>query len=162
VRQIGRLAGTSAVADGAAKRYEDELAALREKYRGRRALTVFVQVNDQPLYTVNDKQIMSQALTLCGGKNIFGRLSELAPAVSVEAVLAANPEAIVSVDDTVPDPLAQWQEWKQLRAVAYRNVFALSADDLARPTLRLISGIRSLCEKLDQAREHMPADERAP
>jgi iron complex transport system substrate-binding protein len=153
VRQIGRLAGTSAVANGVARRYEDELAELREQYRGHRTLTVFLQVNDQPLYTVNDKQIMSQALALCGGKNIFGGLSELAPAVSVESVLAANPDVIISVDDTVPNPLAQWQQWKHLRAVAHRNVFPLAADDLARPTPRLISGIRALCEKLDEARE---------
>jgi ABC-type Fe3+-hydroxamate transport system substrate-binding protein len=122
---------------------------------------VFLEVNDQPLYTVNGKQIMSQAIELCGGRNIFADLSELAPAVGVEAVLAANPDVILSIDDTVPKPREHWAQWKQLRAIRHDNVFAMPADDLARPTLRLIHGITVLCDALDKARAHIARAESA-
>jgi iron complex transport system substrate-binding protein len=154
VRQIGVLAGTSQIAEQAATGYERQLTELRQKYAARPVLSVFIQVNDQPLYTVNGKQIMSQALELCGGRNIFSELSDLAPAVGIESVIAADPEVIISVDDTVPNPRVHWQQWKQLRAIRSDNVFVLPADDLARPTLRLTRGIRSLCETLDEARRH--------
>jgi iron complex transport system substrate-binding protein len=161
VREIGRLAGTAQTADAAASRYEQALDQLRDRYRGRSVLSAFLQVNDQPLYTVNGKQIMSQALELCGGRNVFAGLSDLAPAVGVESVIAADPDVIISVDDTVPNPRAQWQRWEQLRAVRNDNVFALPADDLARPTLRLIAGIQSLCDTMDKAREHSKLREHA-
>ncbi|HEU4601960.1 MAG TPA: cobalamin-binding protein [Steroidobacteraceae bacterium] len=161
VRTIGRLAGTAQTADAAASRYEQALDELRKRYRDRPVLSAFLQVNDQPLYTVNGKQIMSQALELCGGRNVFAGLSELAPAVGVESVIAADPDVIISIDDTVPNPRAQWQRWKQLRAVRNDNVFALPADDLARPTLRLVAGIQSLCDTMDKAREHSNLREHA-
>jgi iron complex transport system substrate-binding protein len=155
VREIGQLAGTVRTANQAALHYEHELAELREQYRSRTTLAVFLEINDQPLYTVNGKQIMSQALELCGGRNIFADLNDLAPVIGVESVIAANPDVIISIDDTVPQPRKQWQQWKQLHAIRNDNVFALPADDLARPTLRLIDGIRALCETLDKARAHI-------
>jgi iron complex transport system substrate-binding protein len=155
VRQIGRLAGTEQVAGQAADQYDHALKDLRERYRSRTPISVFLEVNDQPLYTVNGKQIMSQAIELCGGRNIFADLNELAPAVGIEAVLAANPDVILSIDDTVPKPREHWQQWKQLQAIRHDNVFAMPADDLARPTLRLIHGIEVLCEALDKARSHL-------
>ena len=161
VREIGELAGTAQTADQAALHYEHELAELRDQYRSRTTLSVFLEVNDQPLYTVNGKQIMSQALELCGGRNIFADLNDLAPVIGVESVIAANPDVIISIDDTVPQPRKQWQQWKQLHAIRNDNVFALPADDLARPTLRLIDGIRALCETLDKARSHISHGESA-
>jgi iron complex transport system substrate-binding protein len=155
VREIGQLAGTVQTADQAALHYEHELAELREQYRSRTTLAVFLEINDQPLYTVNGKQIMSQALELCGGRNIFADLNDLAPVIGVESVLAANPDVIISIDDTVPQPRKQWEQWKQLHAIRNDNVFALPADDLARPTLRLIGGIRALCKTLDKARANI-------
>jgi iron complex transport system substrate-binding protein len=160
VRAIGALAGTEHIAEQAAQRYAQALSRLREQYRDRRALSVFVQVNDQPLYTVNGKQIISQAVELCGGRNIFTDLSDLAPIVGVEAVLAADPDVIISIDDTVPEPREHWQKWGKLRAMRNDNVFAVPADDLARPTLRLINGIQTLCEKMDVARSHIAHAER--
>jgi iron complex transport system substrate-binding protein len=155
VREIGQVAGTALIADQAALHYDHELAELRDQYRSRTRLSVFLEINDQPLYTVNGKQIMSQALELCGGRNIFADLNDLAPVIGVESVIAANPDVIISVDDTVPQPRKHWQQWKQMHAIRHDNVFALPADDLARPTLRLIDGIRALCETLDEARSHI-------
>jgi iron complex transport system substrate-binding protein len=161
VRRIGQSAGTAEVAEQAARRYEQALTELRDRYRTRTVVSVFLQVNDQPLYTVNGKQIMSQALELCGGRNIFADLNDLAPVIGVEAVLAADPDVIISTDDTVPEPRAHWRRWKQLHAIRNDNVFALPADDLARPTLRLIEGIHALCDTLDKARSHIAHAESA-
>ncbi len=35
-------------------------------------------------------------MTLCGGENVFGELERLVPRLDDEAVLAANPEAIIA------------------------------------------------------------------
>jgi iron complex transport system substrate-binding protein len=155
LRRLGEIAGTQAVANEAAERFEKQIGSLRESYRDRTPISVFLQINDRPLYTVNGKQIISEIAELCGGKNVFAQLSELAPTVGLEAVIAVNPQVIVSTDDTVPDPRARWQRWEYLTAVRANNVFSLRSDDLARPTARLATGARAMCQALDTARANL-------
>ncbi len=116
----GRLAGTEAVAMPAAKAFRERLAALRTQYAKREPLRVFYQVWKQPLTTINGRQIISDAIRLCGGVNVFADLASLAPNVSVEAVLAANPEVIIAsgMGDSRPEWLDDWRRWKQMTAVA--------------------------------------------
>lgn len=155
VRAIGKLAGTDAIADDVAAKFERDVRALREEFRGRSAVSVFVQVNDRPLYTVNGKHIISEILGMCGGRNVFEGLAELAPAIGIESVIAADPQVIISTDDTVPDAAAAWRQWRHVAAVKSGNVFTLRSDDIARATLRLTDGARETCRTLDTARRRM-------
>lgn len=152
LRTIGEIAGTEHEADAAAAAFERDIEALRRAYSGRPKLRVFVQIGEHPLYTVNGRQIMSELLELCGGENVFARLPELAPAVSIEAVIAADPEIIVVADDVTGEPLALWRKWRSIAAVRTRNVYSVEADDVSRATTRLIDGARELCRTLDTAR----------
>jgi iron complex transport system substrate-binding protein len=157
LREIGRLAGTSEVAERAAADYERRIRELRDRYRDRAPLRVFIEVDDRPLYTVNGKQIISEIVELCGGRNVFADLGELAPAISIESVIAANPQAIISTDDTVPDASAEWARWRHIEAVRTGNVYTLRSDDIARATTRLTVAAESVCRTLDTARERLQA-----
>jgi iron complex transport system substrate-binding protein len=158
VRSIGRLAGTSDIADPVASRFDDEIRALREQYRARPQVSVFMQINDRPLYTVNGRHIMSEVIELCGGRNVFAQLDELAPAVGIESVIAANPEVIISTSDTVPDAAASWSKWRHIDAVRSGNVYTLPSDDIARATVRLTDGAREMCRTLDTARQRLESE----
>jgi iron complex transport system substrate-binding protein len=157
LREIGRLAGTSDVAERAASDYERSIRELRERYRDRAPVRVFIEVDDRPLYTVNGEQIMSEIVELCGGRNVFADLNELAPAIGIEAVIAANPQVIVSTDDTVPDAAASWNRWRHIEAVRTGNVYTLRSDDIARATTRLTVAAEAVCRTLDTARERLQA-----
>lgn len=152
LRAIGEIAGVQERASAAASEYEAGIAALRIEYEHRAPLSVFVQVNDRPLYTINDKQIMSEVLRVCGGRNVFASLNELAPVVSIESVIAANPQVILATDDTVPDARAHWSRWRSIEAVRTGAVYTISSDDVARSTTRLVDGAREVCRTLDAAR----------
>jgi len=157
LREIGRLAGTSEIAERAAADYERRIQELRDQYRDRAPVRVFIEVDDQPLYTVNGKQIISEIVELCGGRNVFADLNEFAPAIGIEAVIAANPQAIISTDDTVPDAAAAWQRWRHIEAVRIGNVYTLRSDDIARATTRLTVAAGSVCRTLDAARQRLRA-----
>jgi iron complex transport system substrate-binding protein len=157
LREIGRLAGTSGIAEQAASDYERRIQELRDRYRGRAPVRVFIEVDDRPLYTVNGKQIISEIVELCGGRNVFADLNELAPAIGIEAVIAANPQAIISTDDTVPDAAAAWRRWRHIEAVRTGNVYTLPSDDIARATTRLTVAAESVCRTLDTARQRLRA-----
>lgn len=153
VRELGEVAGTSSVADPLALQFEQGFEALRREFRGRAPLTTFIEISARPLYTVNGKQILSEIVELCGGRNVFGYLNDLAPQISIEAVLAENPQVIVSVDETATDVVEEWRRWHDIEAVRTRNVFALPANELARATTRLLDGARTVCRALETARQ---------
>jgi iron complex transport system substrate-binding protein len=157
LRAIGRLAGTSEIAERAAADYERRIQELRKEYRGRTELTVFIEVDDRPLYTVNRHHVMSEIVELCGGRNVFADLNDLAPAIGIEAVIAKNPQVVVSTDDTVPDAPAVWRRWRHIEAVRTGNVYTLRADDIARSTTRLTVAVETVCRTLDTARQRLQA-----
>jgi iron complex transport system substrate-binding protein len=161
VRRIGEIAGVEDAAHRAAADFDAQIAALRAEHRDRPAVSVFVQVNDRPIYTVTGRHVMSEVLELCGGRNVFGSLNELAPVVSMEAVIAANPQVILATDDTVPDALAHWRRWRHIEAVHTGNVYTMSSDHLARSTMRLAAGAREVCRTLDAARAKIDASKNA-
>ena len=152
LRTIGAIAGTTATAETAAARFDAEIAELRRTYAASRPVRVFIQLDDQPVYTVNGRHIISEVVELCGGRNVFAHLPQLAPPVSIEAVIAADPEVIVSTDDTIADPLAMWRRWTGVRAVRAGAVYSLPSDTMARATPRLVAGTRATCAALDAAR----------
>jgi iron complex transport system substrate-binding protein len=157
LRTIGEIAGTSQVAGTAAADFEREVAQLRRSYGGAPPLSVFIQLDDQPLYTVNGRHIISEVVELCGGHNVFASLPQLAPPVSLEAVIAADPDVIVSTDDTIGDAMGMWRRWTRLKAVDAGAVYSLPADTMARATPRLVSGTRATCAALDDARRRLAA-----
>jgi len=151
---IGRITGHDAETHAAAQQFLDGLETLRKQYAGRAPVRVFYEISSMPLYTVGGKQIISHMIELCGGRNIFSDLKELAAPVSLESVLARDPQAIVTgSDEGVTDRLKEWQRWQQIGAVRTDSLFSISSDLLARATPRILQGGNQLCEDLEKARE---------
>jgi ABC-type Fe3+-hydroxamate transport system substrate-binding protein len=151
IEAIGRLAGTPGPAAQAAARYHAGLAALRAEQAGKAELRVFYQVSWRPLYTVGGRQVISQVITLCRGRNIFGDQAVLAPAVGLEAIVARDPEVILASARQAAE-LAEWRRWPEVAAVAGGHLYTVPGDLLARPSPRILDGARAVCAALDQAR----------
>jgi iron complex transport system substrate-binding protein len=154
LERYGELAGTQAVARAAAASFRNRLGELRGKYAARPKLRVFYQIWKQPLMTVGGGQVISDAIRLCGGENVFAALMPLAPKVTVEAVLAADPEVIVAsgMGDARPEWLDDWRQWRTLTAVQRDNLFFIPPDLIQRHTPRLVDGAERLCAQLETAR----------
>ncbi|ATE62315.1 cobalamin-binding protein [Thauera sinica] len=154
LEQFGRLAGTGDVANAAAAAFRQRRAALAARYGTRPPVRLFYQVWNQPLTTINDEQVISDAIRLCGGVNVFGGLGPLAPRIGTEAVLAANPEAIVAsgMADARPEWLDQWKRWPDLAASAAGNLYFIPPDLIQRHTPRLLDGAERLCAQLEEVR----------
>ena len=159
IERIGTLSGTEAVARKAANDFRKRYQVLAAKYKNRSPVTVFYQVWQNPLITIGGQQIMSDAITLCRGENIFAALKPLAPRVSFEAVIAANPEAIVTsgMADQNPEMLDAWKKWPSLTATQRNNFFFVQSDLMNRSGPRILDGTQILCEALQTARDHRAA-----
>ena len=155
LRQVGRLAGTLPAAERTAKDFETRVAQQRAQYARRPPLSVFIQIDDEPIYTVNGRHVISEIVALCGGRNVFADLPQLAPPISAEAVLAADPQVILSTDDTIANPLELWQQWPRMQAVRSGNVFKLPSDLVTRASPRLAQGVEVTCSALERARSRL-------
>lgn len=152
---IGTLTGHGPEATIAARVYREKLAALRTAHAGAKPLRVFYQINEQPLYTVNGQQPIGLMLALCGGVNPFAALTALAPVVSEEAVVAADPQLIlthVGEGGTVEALRVHWRRWPTLLAVRTDAFEALDGDLVTRPGPRMVEGAAAVCAALAKAR----------
>lgn len=154
LERLGQLAGTGAVAKPAADRFRQRLERLRSANANKPAVRVFYQIWRAPLMTVGGPQIISDAMRICGGENVFGHLRQMAPTVSVEAVLEADPEAIVATGtgEARPEWLDDWNRWPRMTAVKRGNLFHINPDLMQRHTPRLLDGTEKLCADLDIVR----------
>ena len=163
LEMVGALAGTGATANAEAARLRAELARLRADYSGRARVDVFYQAADRPLMTLNGTHFVSDAIELCGGRNVFASAPLIASPIDAEAVLAADPQAIVAARGDPADTgwQAAWRRFPQLRAVRDGNLLAIGAEEMHRHGPRAIAATANLCKLLDEARRRSTAA-RAP
>ncbi|MCY1306455.1 Vitamin B12-binding protein [compost metagenome] len=147
--QIGERVGRTEQGRRLAARFEAGLAELRQRHRREVPLQVFYQVWDKPLYTLGGKQIVSDALRICGARNVFADLALPAPQVGIEAVLQRDP-AVILVSD--PNQAGAWKAWPQLTAVRKGQVWAVPDRGLERPSFQMLGATEKLCRLLETAR----------
>ncbi|MFZ6747804.1 cobalamin-binding protein [Undibacterium sp. Ren11W] len=158
--KLGTLLGTEKIAGTAAQEFRQELAQLSSRYQTKSTVRTFYQVWGKPIFTLNDKNIVSDVIRTCGGENIFGRLAADAPSVSTEAVLKENPELIISGDskNQAQSGILQWKDYSNLLAVKNHNLLALDGDQLNRAGPRIIQGAKAVCLAMEAARNKRTID----
>ena len=139
VQAIAEQLGRAEAGRQLAAQLRQRLVELRQRYQRAEPLRVFYQVWDQPLYTVGGGQIISDALTVCGARNVFDDLKLPAPQVSIESVLQRDPEMILVGDQ------AQKAAWKVWPTMAER-VRQVPDKGLERPSGQMLEALGRLCQ----------------
>lgn len=136
-QRLGHLVGRDAVANSLAGELRSELEAVRAAVEGLDRPSVFYVVSLDPPMTAGPNTFPIQLLGVAGGETIFPGTSTLWPQISVETVVARDPDVImlpVSDDPTLSlERLRREPGWRELRAVREGRVRVVSADLLNRP-----------------------------
>jgi iron complex transport system substrate-binding protein len=165
LRRLGALAADKAVAEKAAGALAAELARMAHEYGGGMHLagaptagatavgtrpTVLLEVWNRPIYTVGGTHLMSDALSLCGVRNVFGDLKELGPVIDTEAVIARNPDIIVAAAPPGEGAswLAEWRRFGSLKAVQTGRLVAFEDKRLSRLGPSVVPATEALCRAL--------------
>ena len=157
LRTIGALAATQSVAEPAAQRIERKLQQLRQRYAGSSTIDVVVEIWHQPLFTVGDAHLLSDALQVCGARNALPGYPLPAGPVPLEDVLAADADVILSLTGMGQDDAqASWSEYLSVSGRQAPQLVSLDPDLLTRPGPRMVEGIEMLCGRLDQVRGQLP------
>lgn len=153
VEDIARAAGTETVGRARALQLRDRLDAIKQQNVGKTRLDYFYQISPHPLYTINGRHIISRSLAICGAHNVFADLAALAPPVSREAVIIADPQVMIAPEIPGEAPALQtWREWPRLQAVQNDAMLYLPVDEISQATPRLLEAIESACRYFDEVR----------
>jgi iron complex transport system substrate-binding protein len=161
--RVGALLGRGAEGRERAEALRAAIDALRTAHVGVAPVSVFYQAWQNPLMTLGGRQIVSDVIELCGGRNVFAKLPQLVPQLSSESVVAANAEVFFTAREDSTDnagvrrdpedpAFARWQPHHDLTAVRRRWFYTLPGDAITRQGPRIIEGARAVCAALDEVR----------
>jgi len=149
LERLGTLMDTTATATSAANDFRRELAMLKQRYAKNKTITksVYIQIWNQPLMTINGEHLISRIIEFCNGRNIFHDVGQLTLSLDVETILAKNPDTIIVTreGDLGNEWLSRWRQWDFLNAVKNRELHTANPDHLVRHTPRIIQGITQVC-----------------
>lgn len=154
-RRLAKLTGTGEQAKDFIQQFEQQYLSLIQRYRSRRPVKLFYEVWQQPLITINGEHLISDLIRLCGAINVFADVTALAPTVSVESVIKAAPDIIITGSYPVAQDewLDNWQRWPQIPAVRHNQLYFINPDLIQRQGPRILQGAEQLCEFVDKARQ---------
>jgi iron complex transport system substrate-binding protein len=98
---------------------------------------------------------------------VFATLTPLVPIISTEAVVGADPEAILTASESSnPAPwqrdpgnasFATWHRHGSMTAVRREWLYTLNGDIISRQGPRIVDGAAAVCAVLDQVRAERAA-----
>jgi ABC-type hemin transport system substrate-binding protein len=146
VRTLGRLLGTESVADAKSQEIIADIAAITAiaaemTDQSAPRLPVMVLASPDGQYVLGRQALTNDALTLCGARNIFAEALSVAPSVSLEGLIAANPALVISGYEP-----AAW-------LVDRFTVAVIDPNWLYRPGPRFVQAMRQICTAVRQARQ---------
>lgn len=151
---IGKIFGVEEKAGEIVDDMKTKIGIFEEKLKGVEPVKTMILdsiVNDKPI-VFGSTPFGSRMLERAGGENIFADLKESYPVVSIEEIIAKNPEIIV-IEDYPESPaeskiqlLGQIKELKDVEAVKNRNYVIIPMFQLF-PTAQNLEGIESMAKK---------------
>ncbi len=137
--------------EGAASVLEDMEAAVFEveaAVGGLEPVTTFVEIAQNPLFTVGSGTLIDEMITIAGGKNVVTEPSYVP--YSVEQLVKSDPAVYLATKGSMSDPaeLAKRPGYKDLSAVKASRVFVLDDNLVSRPGPRAVEGLRQIAEAL--------------
>ncbi len=155
VERLAQLTGRVQYAAPELEQMRNTHVALQKEYLGKLPVKVFFQVWNEPLITLNRDHSVNQAFDLCSGVNIFADEPTIAPRVSVEGVVAKNPQLILLAGHNQRQSAGWvdlWSKWPSIEAVSADQVKHVDANIINRPTRRFLQGTAQICQLIAQAR----------
>ena len=145
-RTLGRLTGREEQAES--------LAIALDSLAGRppppSTTSLAFIVWDNPPIIIGHGSYLDQLASQAGARNVFGDVAAPSAQVSLETIVARDPQWIAVLADSAMTPaFAKRREWRAVRAVRGGRFLLLPGSLFGRPGPRSAQAIRELREKLE-------------
>ena len=146
LNQFGDLFGTKKRAANLVSDLTQRADAVRSSVEGKPTPKVFVQISNDPLFTIGKDSFLTEVLEHAGGTSATKDVPTAYPKLSKETAMAMGPDVIIlsdSDDNKEPNVV-----FKDSRAVKNGRVYRVNADILSRPGPRLVDAIEQIARDL--------------
>ncbi|MFH1123300.1 MAG: cobalamin-binding protein [Pseudomonadota bacterium] len=145
---LGRVCGLPERAKALSENLTRRVDRVLEKTRSREKPLVFLQINIQPIMTVNKETFHHDLIRLAGGRNMARDEPITYPRISIEEVLHRKPEVIIisSMERGGKFERARqdWLKWPSIPAVQNGRIHLIDSDLIDRPSPRLVQGLEAM------------------
>lgn len=147
IGKVGKAIGEKAAADELVSSMQTQAADIAEKVDGS-PTTCFLEIAQDPLYTVGSGTLLNDLIEQAGGENVVTQKGYVA--YSVEQLVAANPEVYLATKGSMSNPsdIMGRPGYDKLTAVRDKHVYLLDDNLVSRPGPRVVEGIRQIAEAL--------------
>ena len=145
IRALSEVLGVEKKGDELASRLSQELEAVAAAFpEGREKPNVFITF-DSELWTSGGGSFIDDVITAAGGTNIAGDVEEQYLQLSMEELLAKDPDVIlVAIPEEQAESLTSRPGWSSLRAVKEGRVYFPDPDLISRPGPAVVEGIKEI------------------
>ncbi|MSQ40159.1 MAG: cobalamin-binding protein [Dehalococcoidia bacterium] len=153
----GRAVGVDWASWALVTAMQGRIEAVEQRVKDAAKARVFYEVDaTDPAkpYTAGPGSFVHSLVTLAGGKNIFEDAQAAFPQVSLEVVVARDPEVILLGDALVPynpqtpEIVAARPGWEIITAVKKGTVIPVNGDLTTRPGPRIVDGLELIAKTL--------------
>jgi ABC-type Fe3+-hydroxamate transport system substrate-binding protein len=150
IQLLGSFFDTRETAERVSASLNARLANVRRE-RIQPSPRVFVQISNEPLFTIGKDSFVSPVIQDAGGNCVTAHIPSAYPKISKETAAAENPEVIILSDsEDNRQPNAAFKD-----SIAVRNgrVYRVNADIISRPGPRLVDAVEEIASKLKEKEE---------
>jgi iron complex transport system substrate-binding protein len=162
-RIVGQATGSVAQASKLAANVQGQLEAIRVRAAPLKKTRMMFVVGRTPnrldgLIVVGQASYLNEIIALAGGENVFRDAVASYPGVSLEEVLARNPDVIVDMGDMADtvgvtdghkrEVTSLWERLNSVAAVKQHRVFAVASDIYVQPGPRVVDAAKAFLEML--------------
>jgi ABC-type Fe3+-hydroxamate transport system substrate-binding protein len=148
LRTLGGLFGTESTANGLASGLQQRATAVDENLKERARPKVFVQISNEPLFTIGKDAFLTDLVERAGGESVTRAVPTGFPKLSKETASAMSPHVIIlsdSEDNREPNEV-----FRNSPAVKNGRVYRINADIISRPGPRLVDALEQIAGFLHQ------------
>ncbi len=148
IGRVGTATGTGAKATAVVSSMKADVANVQKAIATTAPVTAFVEIAQNPLYTVGKGTLIDELIALAGGKNVVTKPGYVA--YSSEQLIAADPQVYLATKGSMSDPaaLAKRAGYAKLQAVTNHRVIILDDNLVSRPGPRVVEGLKQIAAGL--------------
>lgn len=148
IEKLGSATGEVRYADGVINDMRTAVKEVEAAVAGKERPTAFLEIGQNPLYTVGQGVLLDDLLRIAGGVNVVQQPGYVP--YSIEQLAKDNPAVYLATKGSMSDPAAVEKRagYKDLAAVQAQRVYVLDDNLVTRPGPRVVEGLRDIAEAL--------------
>jgi iron complex transport system substrate-binding protein len=152
ILRIGEVTFASKGAQNLVNAMRGKMEEIQRRAQGQPRPRVLHAMSVDPLISSGKGTFVHDLILLAGGKNVAEDARGKHPQLSMEEVMARDPEVILLSamlsSDSLQDQKKWWQRWREISAVRSGRIYAVEADLILRPSPRIVKGLEEVARAL--------------